>query len=314
MTNGICARTFRGYEMMKKRLAILAAFAVILAGGVSVVVAQSFWGNALDICPAGEGQPNCIAPDDIWIRYYVAGASVGAGGDGGAATEANCTTTFVNDGGNDVYCAGNFIDKKGGFQGYTDDVFNYGQGSGARAYTTFDLQTGGGTASHVGYYAWGSGVITGDPSGWFNRDCTGTNANDCAGQTAATDGTGSDQADVPGGPITPIGGMRPIPVPRVTAVTPTTAPATIELTWDAVVANTDGDTGAATPATPGYIVRYAVNAQAAGACPSVSDVDLFNGGALAVTTGTSAVVDVATDLGVAVGSENCVTFGLQIQY
>jgi hypothetical protein len=186
-------------------------------------------GNVFD-CPTS-GNANS-PPCGISYRYY----SDDPGGNG--AINSGLSTD-----GNPVF------DPRGAgcYRADPDNSQNYlGQlhECGRPMYALWDAQREGGTFEHVGYYAAQSQSIEAAEQGNIFHDCGGTRFISCF--DAADGEFAASQPNTPIGGIDPIGGLAPIPVPRVLARIPEW---TYHLAWDDPVnwydthSNVDGTKG-----------------------------------------------------------------------
>lgn len=232
----------------------------------------------------------------IWLRYFSTQPGVTDITAGGS--DLACRGGFEVEG-EQRYCGGNFRAKKQAYRWYADNVLNYGGNNGDEYHAVLDYLDG-----DTGYYSWAdknvSNIATTD---WKTVDCQGLVGQDCLGPFNQDSAAGSDQTDVPGGPIAPIAGLRPIPVPKVVGTTPETGGVeSIDLDWDDV-----NSIGKATPAE--YDVHYATDATGDGSCTPGAFTFLKT------VSLSEAVVDLATEIPeVDPGSSNCVQFKVAIRY
>jgi len=171
-------------------------------------------------------------------------------------------------------------------------------------YELIEAQSGAGTGTHTGYYAWLSRVVvTGETGVATDINCAGSSALSCLGpaKTANVINAGG-VTNTPQGTIANRGGLNAIPVPSVSGYNKGTG--TISLGWDA--AAPVNDTSAAR-----YQVNYFVSDAAAGSCGAAPSETQFT--ALKDVTGTTTTVTLA-ELGLSAGAEKCATFSIRLRY
>ena len=280
--------------MIRKTLFLILAAAFIAGlGGFSMAANYPFEGGVIEL----GSDPGF----SVYQRYYLPTQNLVSPGCEGSCTSCDLAT----DGG--PYCPMAFKSKKsnGSFRGYSDNLFNFNNANfGSMAYMLVDAEANGGASNHVGYYAWTAKAVNdGDEGKWFDPNCTGTTAASCLGPASPSNASDvlyvpdNDGNGIPG--LQAIGGLRPMPVPRVDAFDGTN----FNLSWDA--ATPVGDAAEAQ-----YDLYYAVGAPGGGNCPEPTTADMTF---LRTEAGNSTVVTMA-DVGLNSGDEQCVTFTLKLRY
>jgi len=215
--------------MKKLCFAILAGLVILAA----VAPAAAQYNRPYFAATLGTG--NQMANGTVYVRYYVPGYGTVTPSGSSSTCPTSAAGATVSWNATLRACALRFL-AAGGYKGFEDNIFK-DQLGGAVHYGVLDLQTGGGTAGHIGYYFWAGRAVnnTGDPGSLFSgANCAGTLASTCLGQGNTTSSTGYGLTNTPLGPINPLGGLRPIPVPKVISVTKDADPgtdATISLNW-----------------------------------------------------------------------------------
>ncbi|MDQ7006497.1 MAG: hypothetical protein Q9Q40_04635 [Acidobacteriota bacterium] len=280
--------------MIRKTLFLILA-AVFLAGlsGFSLAGNYPFEGGVIEL-----GSDPGFA---VYQRYYLPSQDKVSPACPNSC--ANCDTATAGG----PYCTMTFKAKKsnGSFRGYSDNIINFNNAPyGSMAYMILDAEANGGASNHVGYYAWTAKAVNdGDTGKWFDPNCAGTVVYACLGP--ASPSNASDVLQVPDhdgngtAGLQAIGGLRPIPVPRVDAFDGTN----FNLSWDA--ATPVGDTAEAR-----YDLHFAITAPSGGNCPEPTTADMTF---LRTEAGNSTTVTMG-DVGLAPGDEQCVTFSMQLRF
>jgi len=258
---------------MKKLCFALLVGLVVLAA-VAPAAAQNR-GYFSSVVATSNQMPN----GTVYNRYYVPAYGTVSPSGGATVCPTAATGSTISWNATLRACAMRFLGPATGVQGYNGyiDNINKDQLGGVVHYGLHDLQTGSGTASHIGYYFWAGRAVnnTGDANSVFNGlNCAGTGAQTCLGQGNATTSTGYGLVNTPLGPINPLGGLRPIPVPLIDSVAKDPDPGTdavINLNWHLdvkgwVLEGTDFG-----PAT--YQVTGLAKAVVGGACVAPTEVE-----------------------------------------
>jgi len=205
--------------MKKLCFAFLVGLVVLAAVAPAAAQNRSYFASVVG---TGNQMPN----GTVYSRYYVPGFATVSPSGGATVCPTAATGSTISWNATLRACAMRFLGPATGtqgFSGYLDNI-NKDQLDGAIHYGLHDLQTGAGTPGHIGYYFWSGRAVnnTGDPASVFNgANCAGTTAATCLGQGSTTSSTGYGQINA--GPINilnPLGGLRPLPVPRVQSTTP----------------------------------------------------------------------------------------------
>lgn len=293
---------------MKKLGLILVAAALLIVAVPALADNQAFEASVLQTGDLGAGT--------VYQKYWTAGkpdinANCGPPAGTCGASGASCQTDSLGQ----LVCPLTYSAKNaGGYRGYSENLFNFGDtASGTTFNSTFEYQTGAGSATHTGYYAWVTGPVNaGETSTWnaTSLDCAGSGGSACFG--VGTSNNSKDYTGTPQGTITKKGGLSPIPAPRAfdidgdgNAYTKGGVKGTFQLKWDAVTS-----VGKAAGASPtGYDLYFAKTAGACGAQPAETAFTFLKTVAQAQAEVGFAEVGMtsATD-------PSCVTFALKIRY
>ena len=276
---------------MRKTLIIAATAVLVLA------VPQAF----AQVMESALQQVETQLTNTPYVRYYtpdpISRNVNPAGAETCPAWDGN-PDPFINDD-PENYCGAVYKSAGQAYRAYTENRDNFGGAPpGTIFYALWDYQEGS-----DGYYAWAANPVgTDETMNWKAVDCVGTTLGKCLGPLNDAYGAGSDIANVPGGTIAPLNGLRPIPVPRITnnSIDP------INLDWDAATAT--GDTGGF-PSTAQYDLYYAKDDTSDGVCDARTAPLTF----LRTEAGTSTSVALA-DIGEAQGNTTCVAFAIKLSY
>lgn len=244
----------------------------VLSGDATLQVFHRIWHPAVDSVSPG-GDTNCTAGNQFV---------------GFDAATRSCESKF-------------FTPKTGatGYRGYIEDIGNDGKPAGDVRYIAWDAQTGGGSASHTGYYFFaGKAVNIGETSTWNGANCAGTAAATCLAQGNDSNAAGSSVGNTPLGTVANINGFRPIPVPTVQSVNKATGD--MVLTWQA--ASDANGTGQ---------LSYDVFGVAKTSCTAPADTE-FTGGIRNVV-GTTTTVNTSA-FGKGPNDPACYYFALKLHY
>lgn len=188
----------------------------------------------------------------------------------------------------------------GGYRGYLEDIANYDGVAGTNYLAVWDTEKGTG-GSHAGYYLFGGGPVSpGQTSAAFATGCTGTAAGTCLAQGNATNANGTAIPQTPLGTLNPVGGLRPIPVPKVSGVD--TVGGGMTLSWEAAT----GLNGAA-----GATIAYDVVGLAKTTCTPPAGDEFV--GAPRRVSGLTTTFNVA-DFGNTPATPACYYFALKLVY
>lgn len=236
----------------------------------------------------------------VYVRYFT--PSVTGWNLGGGVTQGPCTVAAGTYDAGTAYCQIVFNTHNTpntGYRGQAENIFNFQKDYGTVFYAVFDMEQGTGTASHAGYYfAAAKGVQTADTGAWWLTDCGGTNTpSSCLGQGNATNAAGTAQTVTAAGTVNPIGGFRPIPVPKPVFDSPS---GNLALSWTAA-SIVSPDSSAAALSYDLYVAK-----KACGSSVLSTDYALLKN-----VTGTSTSVAKA-DL--ALSGNTCAWFAIGLHY
>jgi hypothetical protein len=200
------------------------------------------------------------------------------------------------------------------YKGYTENVFNWNK-TFSEFHASWDLQQNGGTADHIGYYAWScKTVVDGASSSHTTLDCSGSDLQDCLGAYNQDDASSISnvpaRSDLNPGDNTLDAwySLTPIPVPKVQGVTDSL----VDLSWDVASGQNCGATGF-------YDLYYYIDPT--GECTEPSDADYvaFTNTAFQKIDGTTTTVDVSNDLNDGdnfdpATSDNCIFFATKLYF
>lgn len=284
---------------MSHRMSLYVALSVLASASSGAVLAQTpFESGAHDF--------SSDSPGVIYQRYFAAGAGA-----------VNPSATNNCGGGANVEAADGInycklvtrITSYAYYRGYAENTSNFGitPPDGQEYQSLFDMQTGAGTVNHIGYFGWTAKIVNpSDTAKASAKDCSGVHSVSCLGN--ANFANAVDRSGVPnrdGGPagMDKVGGLSPLPVPRVNNYNYTSGAMT--LGWDRAISNTGGKTAAGYDLYSALIVRTGP-----GDCPLPTEAELqfFR----SVSTNSAAFN--RSDLGSTLGDQKCATFALKINY
>lgn len=195
------------------------------------------------------------------------------------------------------------------YRGYAENTSAFGivPPDGQEYQSLFDMQTGAGTSAHIGYFGWTAKTVNpSDTAKASDKNCVGTGSVSCLGnanRANAVDRSGVPNHDGGGTGVDRIGGLSPIPIPRVNSFI--LASGAGVLGWDIATSNTGGKTAA------GYDLYSALtvpNGQGGCVLPSEAEFVFFR------SVATNSAAFNRSDLGSTPGDHKCVTFALRIKY
>ncbi len=284
---------------MTKKLITAALGLAALVAFVPTASAQNFE-SALQNIDVTPGTPylRYYTPDPASRRVSPGGSSVCPLWDGPAVPNLESTEN---------YCGAVYKTQRRAYRAYSELVANFPPAApGTIFYALWDMEGGTG-ADRTGYYAWaGDPVNTTDTYEIFVENCQGTlSPGKCLGPVNPASSVGTDLPNVPGSgagdaTLSPIGGLRPIPVPVVA----TNSVDPIELNWEAASGFGNLGTG-----TLSYDLYFAKDSTSDGTCSAREGAFSF----LKTVTGTETTVALA-DIGEAAGNASCVAFAMRLRY
>ncbi len=232
-------------------------------------------------------------PEIIWQRYFTPASAKVNGSD-------NCPYTVDDDRACEM---GLYKSNPRAYRGYSENIEGFdNQPFGTTFYHILDMELNPGTGQHEGYYAWAGQVVDGNETMlWRDPNCVGGSPVACMGPCNQAYGDAVPVPNVPRGTKNGRGGLRPIPVPR--AGNYDSVAGSIDLDWERATAQDIGDEAA-------YDINYAILAPGGGACPDATPADFT----LLRTepAGTLSTTVLLSDLGLAPGDEQCVTFAIRL--
>ncbi len=281
---------------MKKKILILMAGAALLFALVPNSFAAA---KIIESVVNQENDGNRFPNEPVAVRYFLEGdARISPGGPGRCAGAAH---TWIEEG---RYCEerwrSNATTDAIGYLGFADNITNWDGNFGVYQ-AAWDAETGTGGADHAGYYAWmAKDVQLADNADRWVGDCqSGPNDQSCVGSANPVNAAGTDVPNTPLGTLSPIGGLRPIPVPLPSDVSGDV----ITLEWEPATKIGSGAT-----ADIQYDLYYVVK-DGSCAAPTAAEYTNF----LKTVTGVTTTVNTA-DLGFGAGEDKAVFFAMKLRY